>query len=90
METMKQWHPNEKIINGTNFSFDMSSEQGEIEISHKVLGSDMEVSLVFLYGFIGISGLVSNIALIAIILGKFYTSSSISQKEKFELHFSSF
>ena len=88
METMKQWQPNEKIINGTNFSFDMSSEQGEV--SHKVLSSDMELSLVFLYSFIGMSGLVSNIALIAIILGKFYSSSSISEKEKFELHFSSF
>ena len=40
------------------------------EDSHKVLSSNMEVTLVVLYSCLGVAGLLSNVALIAVILGE--------------------
>ena len=42
----------------------------EDKVSHKVLTSNMEVTLVVLYSCLGVAGLLSNVALIAVILGK--------------------
>jgi len=60
---------NEELLNGTSFNFSLDNLDN-VEVTHKVLSYDMELVLVFIYSFIGVIGLLSNIALIAIILGK--------------------
>ena len=69
---------NEELLNGTSFNFSLDSLDN-VEVTHKVLSYDMELVLVFIYSFVGVIGLLSNIALISIILGK-YVRRSFEEK----------
>ena len=46
--------------------------EAEAEESHRVLEADMELLLVSLYCCLGLAGLLANLALIAVILGKIH------------------
>ena len=55
-----------------NLSSGQLEAEAEGEESHRVLEADMELLLVSLYCCLGLAGLLANLALIAVILGKIH------------------
>ena len=55
-----------------NLSSGQLEAEAEAEESHRVLEADMELLLVSLYCCLGLAGLLANLALIAVILGKIH------------------
>ena len=55
-----------------NLSSGQLEAVAEAEESHRVLEADMELLLVSLYCCLGLAGLLANLALIAVILGKIH------------------
>ena len=55
------------LLNLNNLTFDLPADQGA---TPKLLTGNMEFSLVLLYSLVCLAGLVTNTALIAVILGR--------------------
>ena len=60
------WDPLQ-VLSMVNISLENIEEE---DVSHKVLNTNFEVTLVVIYSCLGVTGLLSNVALIAVILGK--------------------